>query len=87
MPFEWFKKTKMVSWWLTWEDMGWPDVELEQKWKNRAKTFSKQGVNTVVMFGFHFRWDYVGIMDRVFEILSRAETGEGQDRQKPFCVF
>jgi hypothetical protein len=69
--FEWINGAKMASWWLVFEDLGWPDSAVEDKWRKRAERFSRQGVNTVVFFGFHLRWDYIYLMERVLEIQAR----------------
>jgi hypothetical protein len=71
MKFDWIREARFASWWMTWEDLEWPDYEIEKKWETRAKIFSENGVNAVVIFGFHFRWDYLPILDRVIEILAR----------------
>ena len=71
VKFDWIRKANFASWWVTWEDLEWPDYAVEKKWENRAKIFSKAGINAVVIFGFHFRWDYLPVLDRVLEILAR----------------
>jgi len=70
--FEWLYNTKMASWWFTIEDLGWPDYEVEKKWHQRAKAFKKAGVNCVVTFGFHFRWDFVPLLDRLIAMLAKV---------------
>lgn len=66
---DWLHDAVFASWWLTWEDLAWPDPALTEKWKIRAARFQAQGVNTVVMFGLHFRFDYFAHFDRVFGLL------------------
>ena len=39
----------MVSWWLTFEDLEWPDPNLEEKWKKRAALFAEKGADTAMM--------------------------------------
>ncbi len=65
----WLAEAKFVSWWLTFDDFAWPHPELTRKWKERAAAFQQGGANAVVMFGFHFRFDYTGYFDRVFGVL------------------
>lgn len=71
-PFEWLYKSKMASWWFTIEDLGWPDYEVEKKWNERAQAFKKAGVNCVVTFGFHFRWDFVPYLERLIAMLAKV---------------
>lgn len=70
MNFDWITNAKMATWWLDFEDLQWPNRELTKKWEERAKIFVKNRINTVVLFGFHFRWDYVSILNRIFGVLS-----------------
>lgn len=65
----WIRDARFVSWWLDFTDLSWPNPDLTSKWEARAEMFQKQGANAVVMFGFHFRWDYLPVMDRVFGAL------------------
>lgn len=66
---QWLNSARFTSWWLDLSDLGWPDPKLTAKWRHRAETFQKQGVNAVVMFGFHFRWDYHSLFERVLGAL------------------
>lgn len=68
---DWLAHSHMASWWLSWDDLQGPTRELEKKWIKRAKRFSAKGVDTVVVFGFHFRWDYVPILDRTLFVMGR----------------
>ena len=55
-------QAKMLSWWLSLEDLEWPDTDLEQTWQTRAELFADKGANTVDISGVHFRWDYLPIL-------------------------
>lgn len=68
---EWLTDARLVSWWLKWDDLSWPDAELEREWADRARAFAQAGANGVVFFGFHFRWDYLSVLERVLHILRR----------------
>lgn len=71
---QWLNNARFTSWWLDFSDLGWPDPQLTAKWQRRASTFQKQGVNAVVMFGFHFRWDYYPVLDRVLGALGEVSA-------------
>jgi hypothetical protein len=60
---------RAVSWWLTWEDLTWPNPELMDKIRRRADNCAAGGVNCCVIFGTHFRWDFMPIWDRVHDEL------------------
>jgi len=36
MEFDWIRKANFASWWVTWEDLEWPDYAVEKKWENRV---------------------------------------------------
>ncbi len=65
----WINDAVFASWWLTWDDLSWPDPVLTARWKARAARFQERGINTVVMFGLHFRFDYFAHFERVFGLL------------------
>lgn len=50
---------RLVNWWLTWEDLNWPSVDMMDKIRRRAEAAAKANVTTAVLFGCHFRWDYL----------------------------
>lgn len=69
---QWISKANFASWWFSWDDLSWPNVALRQKWEQRAKIFSQAGINTVIVFGFHFRWDFLNVFDRIEGILKEV---------------
>ena len=50
---------RLVNWWLTWEDLNWPSVDIQDKIKRRAEQAARANVTTAILFGAHFRWDYL----------------------------
>lgn len=50
---------RLINWWLTWEDLNWPSVDIQEKIKRRAEAAAQANVTTAVLFGAHFRWDYL----------------------------
>lgn len=71
---QWLNNARIITWWLDFSDLGWPDSRLTAKWENRAKYFHEKGVNTVVLSGFHFRWDYHPFFDRISGILGEITS-------------
>ena len=61
---------RMASWWFTWEDLLFPEPGVERKMEARAAKFADAGIDTVVVFGFHFRWDYIYNWDRLHYLMS-----------------
>lgn len=60
---------RAVSWWLTFQDLTWSNGELMDKIRRRADNCAANGVNCCVIFGVHFRWDFMPIWDRVHDEL------------------
>lgn len=50
---------RLINWWLTWEDLNWPSVDMMDKIRRRAEAAARANVTTAVLFGCHFRWDYL----------------------------
>ena len=50
---------RLINWWMTWEDLNWPSPDIHDKIKRRAEAAAEAGVTTAVLFGAHFRWDYL----------------------------
>lgn len=61
---------KMASWWLLWEDLLFPEAGIEEKIVQRVKKFKAAGIDTVVIFGCHFRWDYIYNWERFHLLLK-----------------
>ena len=64
------KSFRGCSYWITWEYLNWPDPDIEDTIKRRADANAAAGVNLVVVFGMHFRWDYLPIINRVHDLLA-----------------
>ena len=60
---------RAVSWWLVWDDLTWPNPELMDKIRRRADQCVASEVNCCVIFGAHFRWDFMPLWDRLHEEL------------------
>ena len=50
---------RIINWWLTWEDLNWPSMDIADKIKRRAEKAAEANVTTAILFGAHFRWDYL----------------------------
>ena len=62
------RRYRAVSWWLTWEDMTWPNDALMDKVRRRADHCAANAVNCCVIFGTHFRWDWMPLWGRVHDL-------------------
>ena len=60
---------RAVSWWLTWDDLTWPNQELMDRIRRRADQCAANGVNCCLIFGAHFRWVFMPIWGRLHDEL------------------
>jgi len=67
----WIRTARVASWWLMKDDFYWPDYDIQEEIVRRAAHFAANGVNMVVIFGFHFRWDYVPYFERIRSLFRR----------------
>lgn len=63
------ERYRAVSWWLTWEDLTWPNEALMEKIRRRADRCAASGVNCCILFGAHFRWDFMPLWGRLHDML------------------
>ncbi len=61
------KFKRLASWWLMREDL---DSPCKNRFLERADAFKDAGISAAVIFGAHFRWDFIEIFDRLHELLN-----------------
>ncbi len=50
---------RAVSWWITWPDLDWPSPDNHDRIRQRADQMQAAHANTAIIFGTHFRWDFM----------------------------
>ncbi len=50
---------RLATWWVRWEDLNWPSMDNMDKIKRRADSLAEANATAAVIFGTHFRWDYL----------------------------
>ena len=61
---------RLINWWMTWEDLNWPNHDIHEKIKRRAEASARASVTTAVIFGAHFRWDYLPYFTLVHDYIG-----------------
>ena len=64
------EKIRAVSWWLTWKDLQWPDDDVADAIERRADAFARSGANCAIIFGTHFRWDYLPLWFNLHDLIG-----------------
>jgi len=68
------ERYRAVSWWLVWDDLTWPNQALMDKILRRADQCAANGVNCCILFGSHFRWDFMPIWERLHDMFRFVST-------------
>ena len=50
---------RIASWWLRFEDLNWPNADTLDRIKRRAEGMARADVTAAMIFGAHFRWDFM----------------------------
>ncbi len=61
---------RIVSWWLRMEDLNWPSPDNHDKIKRRAEAIAKANATTAMIFGTHFRWDFLPYFTLLHDYLA-----------------
>ncbi len=66
--------SKMTSWWIVWEDLKWPDDDVYKKIIRRADLMLESHVDAAIVFGAHFRWDFMPIWDCLHDYMRTVAS-------------
>ena len=72
------EKKRIVSWWIRWNDLNWPNGDNLDKIKRRAESMAKANVTTAMIFGTHFRWDYLPYFTLLHDYLATVAEELGK---------
>ena len=72
------EKKRIVSWWVRWNDLNWPNGDNLDKIKRRAESMAKANVTTAMIFGTHFRWDYLPYFTLLHDYLATVAEELGK---------
>ncbi len=50
---------RIATWWVKWNELYWPNGDTLDSIKRRAEAMAEAGISTAMLFGAHFRWDYM----------------------------
>ena len=64
------ERLRAVSWWLTYDDFRWPDPDIADKIRWKADNMAENGVNLAIIFGAHWRWDWMPVWTMLHDLIA-----------------
>ena len=61
---------RIVSWWIRWEDLNWPNPDTLDRIRRRADQLKAADANAAMVFGTHFRWDWLPFFEILHDYLA-----------------
>jgi len=61
---------RIASWWIRMEDLNWPSPDGLSKIRRRAESMAQANVTTAMIFGTHFRWDFLPYFTLLHDYLA-----------------
>ena len=75
---------RIASWWIHWNDLNWPDSDNLDKIKAKAEGFAKANVSAAMIFGTHFRWDFLPFFTQLHDYIATVAEHLHQNGVKLF---
>lgn len=72
------ERKRIVSWWLRFEDLNWPSHDGYERIKRRAEAIAKANATTAMIFGAHFRWDFLPYFTLLHDYLATVAEELGK---------
>jgi hypothetical protein len=61
---------RAISHWFNWEELDFPNPGVEERIRRKVADAADAKVELAVVFGFHFRWDFIYNFDLVHKVLA-----------------
>ena len=61
---------RIATWWIRWEDLEWPGGDVSERIKRRAGAFAEAQVSAAMIFGAHFRWDFLPLFTQLNDYIA-----------------
>ena len=61
---------RLVSWWIKWEDLNWPNADNLECIRRRADLMAASSASAAIVFGTHFRWDWLPFFEILHDYLA-----------------
>ena len=64
------QRKRLATWWIGWEDLNWPNGDNYDRICAHADKLAAANVTDVVIFGTHFRWDWMPFFTLLHDYLA-----------------
>ncbi len=72
------ERRRLVNWWIRWEDLNWPNPDAIEHIKQKAYRYAEGNITSAVIFGCHFRWDYLPYFTILHDYLATVAEELGK---------
>ena len=71
-------KRRFTNWWIHWEDLHWPNPDSRDAIKRKAEKYAQANITSAIIFGCHFRWDYLPFFTILHDYLATVAEELGK---------
>lgn len=72
------ERKRLVNWWIRWEDLNWPNPDSMEYIRKKAYQCAEANITSAVIFGCHFRWDYLPYFTILHDYLATVAEELGK---------
>ena len=72
------KKRRFTNWWIHWEDLHWPNPDSRDAIRRKAEKYAQANITSAIIFGCHFRWDYLPFFTILHDYLATVAEELGK---------
>ena len=72
------KRRRFTNWWIHWEDLHWPNPDSRDAIRQKAEKYAEANITSAIIFGCHFRWDYLPFFTILHDYLATVAEELGK---------
>ena len=72
------EKRRFTNWWIHWEDLHWPNPDSMDAVRRKAEKYAEANITSAIIFGCHFRWDYLPFFTILHDYLATVAEELGK---------
>ena len=72
------EKRRFTNWWIHWEDLHWPNPDSMDAIRRKAEKYAEANITSAIIFGCHFRWDYLPFFAILHDYLATVSEELGK---------